>query len=380
MSSGQQDRAYWIENLWKIAFPVLDAGSRGRLRDEMPVEGAEATRQWSHLEAVGRILCGISPWLECKGLTGKEEALRQRAAHMARETIRHGVTPGSPDLHPFDQHAQPLVDTAFLCHGILRAREELWKKLDDQTRRNLVACVKQTRTRKPGRCNWLLFSAMMEAFLYMAGEDDWDPMRVDYALRDHMDWYLGDGLYGDGPLNHCDYYNSFVIQPMLVDVLREVGDRSPDWMNLREQVYIRAARYGQILERMIAPDGSYPIVGRSICYRFGVFQMLAQNALQDNLGTLEPAAVRCALSAVIRRVMSYDNFDDQGWLRIGVAGSQPSLGECYISTGSLYLCSTVFLPLGLPPEHPFWAGEARPFTAQRVWSGENLPADHAIGC
>ena len=42
MSSGQQDRAYWIENLWKIAFPVLDAGSRGRLRDEMPVEGSRS--------------------------------------------------------------------------------------------------------------------------------------------------------------------------------------------------------------------------------------------------------------------------------------------------------------------------------------------------
>ena len=380
MTSGQQHRAFWVETLWKIVSPVLEAGSRGRLRAEMPVEGAEVTRQWSHLEAVGRTLCGIAPWLECQGLTGEEEALRQRAAHMARETIRYGVTPGSPDHHPFDRYIQPLVDAAFLCHGILRAPGELGEKLDEPTRRNLVGCIKQTRTRKPGRCNWLLFSAMMEAFLCMAGEDDWDPMRVDYALRDHMDWYFGDGLYGDGAVCHCDYYNSFVIQPMLVDVLRQVGDRSPDWEELRERVYARAARYGQILERMIAPDGSYPIVGRSICYRFGAFQMLAQDALQDNLGPLEPAAVRCALTAVLRRVMSYENFDDKGWLRIGVAGSQPSLGEGYISTGSLYLCTAVFLPLGLPPEHPFWAGEDRPFTSQRIWSGEDLPADHAIGC
>ena len=212
----------------------------------------------------------------------------------------------------------------------------------------------------------------------MAGEDDWDPMRVDYALRDHMDWYLGDGMYGDGPVHHMDYYNSFVIQPMLVDVLREVGERSPDWDKLKEPVFARAARYGQILERMIAADGSYPIVGRSICYRFGAFQMLAQNALQNNLGGLEPETVRCALTAVIRKVMSYDNFDQNGWLRIGVAGSQPSLGEVYISTGSLYLCSAVFLPLGLSPEHPFWAGEPKPFTSQRIWAGEDLVADHAL--
>lgn len=378
MTNGQQDRAYWVDTLWKIVFPVLDAGSRGRLRAEMPVEGHEAARQWSHLEAVGRTLCGLAPWLECKGLTGREEALRQQAAEMARETIRQGVTPGSDDLHPFDRYHQPIVDAAFLCHGILRARHELWDKLDEETKHNLVRCIKQTRTRKPGRCNWLLFSAIMEAFLCMAGEDDWDPMRVDYALRDHMDWYLGDGMYGDGPVHHMDYYNSFVIQPMLVDVLREVGERSPDWDKLKEPVFARAARYGQILERMIAADGSYPIVGRSICYRFGAFQMLAQNALQDNLGGLEPETVRCALTAVIRKVMSYDNFDQNGWLRIGVAGSQPSLGEVYISTGSLYLCSAVFLPLGLSPEHPFWAGEPKPFTSQRIWAGEDLVADHAL--
>lgn len=33
----------------------------------------------------------------------------------------------------------------------------------------------------------------------------------------------------------------------------------------------------------------------------------------------------------------------------------PHLGESYISTGSLYLASTVLLPLGLPPADPFWS-------------------------
>lgn len=35
--------------------------------------------------------------------------------------------------------------------------------------------------------------------------EDWDPMRVDYALKQHEQWYLGDGMYSDGPeisLNH----------------------------------------------------------------------------------------------------------------------------------------------------------------------------------
>ncbi|MCX6950687.1 MAG: DUF2264 domain-containing protein [Verrucomicrobia bacterium] len=71
-------------------------------------------------------------------------------------------------------------------------------------------------------------------------------------------------------------------------------------------------------------------------------------------------------------------FDAAGWLRIGVSGSQPGLGETYISTGSLYLCSAAFLPLGLPASDPFWSAPAAKTTWQKIWSGENLPADHAI--
>jgi len=88
--------------------------------------------------------------------------------------------------------------------------------------------------------------------------------------------------------------------------------------------------------------------------------------------------VRCALSAVIHRTLDVpETFDENGWLRIGLAGHQSALGETYISTGSLYLCTAAFLPLGLPATNPFWANPAKPWTAQKLWQGQNLPADHA---
>jgi hypothetical protein len=65
-------------------------------------------------------------------------------------------------------------------------------------------------------------------------------------------------------------------------------------------------------------------------------------------------------------------------LRIGLAGQQPAIGERYISTGSLYLCAAAFLPLGLAPSEPFWTAPAEPFTAQRAWTGQPFPIDHAI--
>ena len=377
----QNDRAYWVEAACKIADPVLEALSERRLKRDMPVEGKTVDRkEYTHLEALGRTLAGIAPWLESSPGDPGEEALRRRRAELARESIDAATDPGSPDYCNFTKGNQPIVDAAFLAHAILRAPNELWEKLDGRVKENLKTALKATRSgRKPGFNNWLLFSAMIEAALYRMGEP-WDAMRVDYALRQHDQWYVGDGAYSDGPRFHWDYYNSFVIHPMLIDVLSEVGHVYPEWERMREPVLARAARYAAVLERMISPEGTYPIIGRSIAYRFGAFQLLSQIALMRRLPeNLRPAQVRSALTAVIKRTLeAKGTFDERGWLRIGVAGSQPSLGEGYISTGSLYLCTTVFLPLGLPGDDPFWSDPPEPWTSVRVFRGDDIAADHAI--
>ena len=379
--SGRNDRAFWIESLERIADPVLTALADHRLKASMPVEGKSADRPlYTHLEAVGRTLAGIAPWLESAASDPDEESIRRRQASLARAGIDAATDPDSPDYCNFTSGQQPIVDAAFLAHAILRAPTELWEKLDGRVKQNLKAALMATRVgRKPAFNNWLLFSAMIEAALHRMGES-WDPMRVDYALRQHEQWYAGDGAYCDGPHFHWDYYNSFVIQPMLIDVLLEVGHMYPEWERMREPVLARAERYAAVLERMISPEGAYPIIGRSIAYRFGAFQLLGQIALMRRLPDgIRPAQVRCALTAVIKRTLSAKGtFDEGGWLKIGVAGSQPSLGEGYISTGSLYLCATGLLPLGLPREDPFWSDPPEPWTSVRVFGGEDIQADRAI--
>jgi hypothetical protein len=95
--------------------------------------------------------------------------------------------------------------------------------------------------------------------------------------------------------------------------------------------------------------------------------------------TIKPAQVRCALTAVFRKMSEAEGtFDANGWLQIGFCGHQPALGESYISTGSLYLCSVGLLPLGLPATAAFWSTPRERWTSQRLWSGENLRADHAL--
>jgi len=382
------DRTYWLQVLENVARPVLEAGAAAELRRRMPVEyKPDPTKDpvytdrtnYTYLEAVGRLLCGLAPWLELTGLAGEEASLQQELAELARATLRAGLDPDSPDFLNFREGQQPIVDAAFLAHALLRAPTALWATLDDATQQKLVAALQSTRTRKPHFNNWLLFAAIIEAFLYQVGAD-WDPMRVDYALRQHEQWYLGDGIYGDGPAFHWDYYNSFVIQPMLIDILATVAGVDPAWDALREPVLRRAQRYAVIQERLISPEGTFPAIGRSLAYRFGAFQLLAQIALRRELPpAVTPAQVRCALTAVIRRMIEAPGtFDDEGWLRIGFCGHQPGMGERYISTGSLYLCATGLLPLGLPPVDEFWAGEATPWTAQKIWSGVDVPCDHAL--
>ena len=51
------------------------------------------------------------------------------------------------------------------------------------------------------------------------------------------------------------------------------------------------------------------------------------------------------------------------------------MGEEYISTGSLYLCSTVFLPLGLRQDKEFWSLPDEDWTSKKIWSGLDMPAD-----
>lgn len=371
-------REKWLRNMLQIVSPVLEALEEEQLHKRLPMTFHPERSDFACLEAFGRCMAGIAPWLEA---AAEDEVECRLQAFWRERTIRcidKATAPESADFMNFNVSGQPLVDAAFLCHGLLRAPNQLTARLPERVRNNLANALRSTRVIVPGKNNWLFFSAMVEAGLYILGEKDYDMLRITYALRNFRDWYKGDGAYGDGPMFHWDYYNSFVIQPMYVDLITlfEQGE----FLEMRDAILTRASRYASVLERLIAPDGTYPILGRSICYRFGAFQMLAQAALQHLLEqTVHPAQVRCALTAVIDRCMERkDMFDEQGWLRPGVCGFQPELAEGYICTGSLYLCSTVFLPLGLPASDPFWSDEDENWTGRKVWLGEHAAIDHAI--
>jgi hypothetical protein len=380
VAGGLADRAYTVQTLTRIAEPVLTALSENKLKECLPKSEWEAARKsYAPLEATGRLLAGMAPWLELGPDQTEEGKLRARYIDLAVKGIANAVNPAAADFMNFTNGSQPLVDAAFLAHALLRAPKQLWGNLGDDTRFQTLSALKATRRIKPGNNNWLLFSAIIETALWnFSGECQTNA--IELAVNRHMEWYKGDGVYGDGPEFHWDYYNSYVMQPMLLEVLRVAAQKHHALGAKYPLVLERARRYAAIQERLISPEGTFPVIGRSSAYRFGAFQLLSQVALWHELAPdLKPAAVRCALSAVVQRMIEAPGtFDENGWLRVGAVGFQPSIREPYISTGSLYLCAAGLLQLGLPPEDPFWIEPPMPWTQKRIWSGEDVKADHAV--
>lgn len=371
IASGVTDtRAEWLAAATRIARPVLDNAARQRLREVMPCETPDASRVvFAPLEAFARTLAGIAPWLE--------QERPEPWTSWARAGLAGISDPASPDYVGRLPPRQPLVDVAYLALALLRAPHALWHALDEVVQDRIVALFEGVRSIQPTATNWILFPAAIEACLLHFGRPSRQE-RVLAALGAHASWYVGDGTYGDGRKFAWDSYNDFVIQPFLVAITRALGAAAPG--DFAAQVLTRARRHAVVRERFIGPEGTYPLLGRSACYRFGAFQGLADLALKEELPPeLPPGQVRAALTAVLRRQLGMPGtFDEAGWLRIGFAGAQPSLAEFYITTGSLYMCMALFLPLGLPAEAPFWTAPELPWTQVKAWSGVDLPRDHAL--
>lgn len=377
------DRQYWLAQMDKLVRPVLSNLAEDRLKEKMPVElsnkidNAANRTTVSYLEAFGRTLSGIGPWLNLEGGSKQEVALRDQYRAWALKAIANAVNPASKDYLKWNG-GQPLVDASFFALGLVRC-PWLWQNLDTTTKQQVVTALKVTRSTVPAYSNWILFTGMIEAFFLKYGQD-YDPVRIEFAVREFANhWYVGDGMFSDGMAFHMDYYNSIVIHPFLAGIVEVAGTSGKGYQWFAPRLDQINKRYAEIQERTINTDGSYPVTGRSIVYRGGVFHHLADIALRKQLPkSLHAAQVRSALTAVMRKTLEAPNTYKDGWLRIGLYGAQPDLADNYITTGSLYLCSNLFLPLGLPETDEFWSAPAESWTSVKVWSGQNIPADHAM--
>jgi hypothetical protein len=383
-----RERAYLLNLLRQMAGPVLEPMSKGELKKRFVLE---LSPTWdrrdpsvAYLECFGRLMSGIAPWLALPVDDTGEGRLRQRLQQQALQSYVHAVDPRSPDYLTWKGHGQALVDSAYFTNALMRAPKVLWEPLDATTKGRIVAEIKGLRRIEVPYINWLLFAAMNEAWLLSIGEEH-DPMRMNGAIRKINEWYIGDGWIKDGQDFHFDYYSSYVMYPMLIEILEVLAaKKGPFWNakpdDLLAQATRRAQRYCEHLERFIGPEGSYPPIGRSLTYRTAVFQPLALLAWRKQLpASLPEGQVRAALHAA--HVAIWDgqgNFSKEGFLTIGFRGHQPELGDWYSNNGSMYIAAAGLLALGLPAGDSYWTSPAQDWTQKKAFSGNRFPKDYPV--
>lgn len=387
-SPASNERAYQLELLQKMATPVLENMAKGQLKKKFPLElspsWGKADTRVAYLECFGRLIAGLAPWLALPDDDSAEGKLRRQLRELALQSFTNSVDPASPDYLAWVSSNQTLVDSAYFTNALMRAPKALWDPLDAVTKKRIIAEIKGVRRYELGYNNWLLFAAMNEAWLLSIGEE-FDILRIDTAVRKMEEWYAGDGWVKDGEAFHFDYYNSYVIHPMLLEILEQMAGhqraifyRKPE--DIRDLALKRMQRYCEHLERLISPEGTYPTIGRSLTYRTAAFQPLALLALRKQLpASLPEGQVRAALHAVHQAVWrNPTNFTPDGFLTLGFAGHNPQIADSYSNNGSMYIASTGLLSLGLPASDSYWTSPALDWTQKKAFAGLPFPKDYAV--
>lgn len=381
--NGHNDREYWAKLLYRIVDPVVTNMAMGTLRKNMIVEKPprRSHRAYSstYLEAVGRTLAGVAPWLALPDDNTEEGRMRKDLKEKATKGLENCFNSSNPDYLHFEKGDQILVDAAFLSHAFLRAPKSLWEPLSKATKKSVIDNFKSLRNRKAHNNNWYIFLSLTEAFILWSGNEH-DNERLMKGVHKITDWYVGDGWYSDGPKFSFDYYNSYVIHPMLIDTLDVLVKKNMVSREEYDKALKRMGRHAEQQERMISPEGTFPPIGRSLVYRTGAFQALAQVALLEKLPEeITPAQVRGALTAVMKNMYApKDTFNIDGFLQLGFVGHQPDIADAYSSTGSLYMATLGFLPLGLPADNYFWTAKPEPWTAKKAWKGQSFKKDYHV--
>lgn len=379
------DRAYWADMAYRMAAPILSNMAENKLKANMLVEVSPnwdgRSKDVTYMEAFGRLMAGIAPWISLPDDGTPESARRAQLREWALKSYANAVNPESPDYLGWRGHGQALVDAAYIAESFLRGYDSLWMPLDDVTKQRYFEEFSQLRRVDPPYTNWVLFSSVIESFLAKAGAPC-DEYRINSAIRKVEEWYAGDGWYADGPYFTFDYYSSYVFHPMYLETLQAMKDSGRytriHYGKYYDRAFKRAQKFSIVLERLISPEGTFPVFGRSIPYRMATMQPLALMAWYDKLPAgLTPGQVRSALTAVMHRMYDgKENFNEGDYLTIGFAGRQPNVADWYTNNGSLYMTSLAFLPLGLPSTHPFWTDADQDWTSRKAWSGKPFPKDH----
>lgn len=96
------DRAYWADLAYKMAYPVLSEMANGTLQKNMLVEVSPnwdgRDKRVTYMEAFGRLMAGIAPWLALPDDGTPEGAKRKELRELALKAYANAVDPTPPTI------------------------------------------------------------------------------------------------------------------------------------------------------------------------------------------------------------------------------------------------------------------------------------------
>lgn len=145
--------------------------SKGELIKNMEVEFSptwdKRNSKVTYMEAFGRLMAGITPYLGLPEDNTPESIQRKKLKEWAVQSYKNAVDPESPDCLLWNGSNQTLVDAAYIAQSFMRAPEGSWNLLDKTTQQRYIDNFKGLRSIRPAYNNWLLFRAMIETFFCM---------------------------------------------------------------------------------------------------------------------------------------------------------------------------------------------------------------------
>ncbi|MCR5100074.1 MAG: DUF2264 domain-containing protein, partial [Butyrivibrio sp.] len=128
-------RKQWLFTALKIIDPVWKSLENGNLKKELPLDFHNQRCEFAPLEAFGRSVLGIAPWLELEtDMDEEEKKLQKEYRERFIKCLDNATDPKSPDFMLFDRGGQPLVDAAFLAQAIVRMRNFINRDLPENVK------------------------------------------------------------------------------------------------------------------------------------------------------------------------------------------------------------------------------------------------------
>jgi hypothetical protein len=278
---------------------------------------------------------------------------------------RNAFDPKHPDFWgyaPKEKATQLSVEAALVAYALWRMGNRFIAELSIEQRRNISAWLASCTQVAERKTNHAWFSALNQAVRLVLASD-FDDFRGDEA------WMLEDikaldGLYGDGtdgwysdaldqPI--YDLYNFYVFPNFPLMWGQVIGSRYPEW---NEKFYSRVKTFLQTAPNFFAANGSHPLMGRSLIYRWAVLSPLALG-YREKLWPHSAGLLRRICRKQLEYHWSLGCFDEaSGKLRESFSRDDTNVTrEIYVDNGHPYWAMLGFPFLSLSKDDPFWTAE-----------------------